>query len=164
MDDLDRLTARFAELGAPDPRSWAQSQLQEGIPQLARYLFLREAWRLVVAEGDRTWIEQDVASAERDPQAPYAGAGSALKRLRALGAADADITDLVRGKQAELLFSLCSLLDDPTVDDVVDQDIFWALVQVTDAGDVLATISALHESVLETDPTGREMRPRQRDA
>ncbi len=36
----------------------------------------------------------------------------------------------------------------------------WALAQVDDAGNVLGGIGGLHESVLETDPTGREMRPR----
>jgi hypothetical protein len=36
----------------------------------------------------------------------------------------------------------------------------WALVQIGDDGDVLGNIGGLHESVLETDPTGREMRPR----
>ena len=43
----------------------------------------------------------------------FAGVGLALKKLRARGAADDEIIDLVRGMQAELLFSLCYLLEDP---------------------------------------------------
>ena len=35
-----------------DPESWASSQVEEGIPQLARYLFLRQAWGCVVREDD----------------------------------------------------------------------------------------------------------------
>ena len=34
---LDELTRIFQKLGAPDPEGWARSQIQEGIPQLARY-------------------------------------------------------------------------------------------------------------------------------
>ena len=71
-----------------------------------------------------------------------------------------DINDIVRGKQAELLFSLCYLLDDPG--DLPDEvkEIAWCLVQIDESGRPIARIGGLHESVLETDPTGREMRPR----
>ena len=43
MSELDELTRLFARLGAPDPQGWASSQPNEGILQLARYLFLRQA-------------------------------------------------------------------------------------------------------------------------
>lgn len=59
------------------------------------------------------------------------------------------------------MFDLCDLLADP---DVVDypaaEGVRWALVDVSEEGDVLGEIAALHESVLETDPTGRAVRPR----
>jgi hypothetical protein len=42
------LTALFEKLGAADPDGWARSQLEEDIPQLARFLFLRQAWRAIV--------------------------------------------------------------------------------------------------------------------
>lgn len=160
---IDDLAERFRQLGAPDPRAWAESQVREGIPQLARFLFLRQAWRLVASETDPSWISAWKASAEREPDAPYAGAGHAIKRLKTLGASDEDLTDLVRGAQAELLFSFCYLLDDAGIDDAAGADMAWALVQVSDKGEVLAPISGLHESVLELDPTGRQMRPRGRD-
>ena len=50
--DLDELTALFKKFGARDPTVWAKSQLEEGIPQLQRFLFLRQAWRNVVSEND----------------------------------------------------------------------------------------------------------------
>jgi hypothetical protein len=158
--DIEQLARRFAALGAPDPAGWASSQVREGIPQLARYLFLRQAWRSIVADEDDAWIASDMSAAAREPNAPYAGVGHALQRLKDAGASDTDLTDLVRGKQAELLFSLCYLLEDPGVQEPEGQDVLWALVQVTEAGQILGPISGLHESVLETDPTGREMRPR----
>jgi hypothetical protein len=35
----------------------------------------------------------------------------------------------------------------------------WTLFEVDDDGEPLHAIDALHESVLDTDPSGREMRP-----
>lgn len=158
--DLKTLTRLFDALGAPDPEGWARSQVDQGIPQLARYLFLRQAWRNIVPEDDSRWIDAAIARAKDHPGEPYAGAGLALGRLRAKGATDEELTDLVRAMQAELLFGLCYLLDDPGEVEEAVEDIAWALVQIDDEGTVLETIGGLHESVLETDPTGREMRPR----
>ncbi|GMU39129.1 MAG: hypothetical protein AMXMBFR58_38860 [Phycisphaerae bacterium] len=156
----DELAALFRKLGAPEPEGWARSQLSEGIPQLARFLFLRQAWRNVVKEGDPSWIDRYIERAQAHPGEPYAGVGHALKKLRGRGATDNEIIDLVRGMQAELLFSFCYLLEDPGDLEPEVADIGWVLAQVDDDENVLGTIGGLHESVLETDPTGREMRPR----
>ena len=77
-----------------------------------------------------------------------------IVRLRARGATDKEITDVVRGKQAELLFSFCYLLSDPGDVEPEIADLRWVLAQVDDEGNVLGEIGLLHESVLETDPTG----------
>jgi hypothetical protein len=45
---LRKLAARFRSLGVNDPESWAQSELQEGIPQLGRAVFLRALWDAVL--------------------------------------------------------------------------------------------------------------------
>jgi hypothetical protein len=161
---LPALTRLFAKLGAPDPAAWAESQLAEGIPQLARFLFLRQAWRHVLVEDDTAWIEEWIGESRRSPDAPFAGVGTALARLRATGASDDDLTELARGMQAQLLFSLCHQFDDPGELEPEVQDVLWALVQINEDGEILGQISGLHESVLETDPTGREMRPRPVDA
>ena len=157
---LDNLARIFAKLGAPGSEIWARSQVDDGIPQLARFLFLRQAWRGVVAEDATEWITRSFERATRHPDEPYAGVGHALRNLRALGARDHDITDLVRGMQVGLLFSLCYLLEDPGLTEPEVADMQWALVQVDEEGNVLSKIGGLHESVLETDPTGRKMRPR----
>jgi hypothetical protein len=161
-DELRRLNALFRQLGAREPDSWARSQLEEGIPQLARFLFLRQAWRLVVNEEDPAWIDAYIAQAEAEPDAPYAGGGHALKALRARGATNDEIIDLVRSAQAELLFGFCYLLEDPGDVEPEVASIAWALFQVDEDRRPREPISGLHESVLETDPTGREMRPRRR--
>jgi hypothetical protein len=159
----EELAALFRRLGAPDPDSWARSQIDEGIPQLARYVFLRQAWRNIVSEDDSAWITKAIDTARARPNEPYAGVGQALAKLRKRGATDQELTDLVRGMQAELLFSFCYLLEDPGELEPDVSHIAWALAQVDDAGNVLGGIGGLHESVLETDPTGREMRPKPSD-
>lgn len=158
--ELTALTKLFDELGASDPERWARSQVEEGIPQLARFLFLRQAWRSIVSEDDTSWIYAAINHAKSHPDKPYAGAGLALARLKAKGATDEDLTDLVRAMQAELLFNFCYLLSDPG--DVEDSasDIAWKLMQVDDQGTAIEEVGALHESVLGTDPTGRQIRPR----
>lgn len=161
--DLAQLTKLFDDLGAPDPAGWARSQIDEGLPQLARYLFLRQAWRCIVPDDDFRWIDAAIARANTGPDEPYSGAGLALARLREKGASDEELTDLVRAMQAELLAGVCHLLDDPGEMEDAVSDIAWSLVQVDDAGTALQTLGGLHESVLETDPTGREMRPRPAD-
>jgi len=158
--DQKELTEIFRKLGAEDPEDWARSQIKEGIPQLARFLFLRQAWRCVVPEDDPGWIDETISMAVRDPNEEYAGAGHALASLRKRGATDEELTDLVRGTQAELLFQICCLLDDPGDLAPGVANVNWALVQTDDEGNVLKTIGGLHESVIEMDPTGREMRPR----
>src|SRR6478735_1681142 len=113
MTGLKKLAAIFAKLGARDPAGWARSQLEEGIPQLARFVFLRQAWRAIVSEEDSSWIEEAVSRSNTHPKEPYAGVGHALRALRARGATDEEVTDLVRGMQARLLFDFCYLLEDP---------------------------------------------------
>jgi hypothetical protein len=153
--DLRALTELFARLGARDPEGWARSQLDEGINQLGRYLFLRQAWRLVVAESDHSWIDEILAS---DPKKPGGGAVSALERLLGEGAVREDLTEVVRVMQWKLLFSFCYLLEDPGDTDV--DGFAWGLFQTEEDGEPTDPIIGLHESVLEMDPTGREMRPR----
>ena len=158
---LHGLTELFQKLGAPDPKSHATSQLQENPTTLHRFLFLREAWRLVVPEDDSAWIKSDLQVAEEEPDESYAGAGLAIASLRAKGATDEELTDLVRAKQAELLFGFCYLLADPNLKASEGvAEVGWMLVERRPDGSLGAAIDCLHESVLESDPTGREMRPR----
>ena len=161
-DDLteDELARLFADLGADDPRSYARSQKREGINHLHGFLFLREAWKLIVADGDTEWIERQIASLERDDRGPYAGIGRSLARLKAAGADPQDIGEVVRGMQAEFLFGLLYMIDDPDFgDERIDHIGFGLFEADTDREEPGARIGSLYEEVLATDPTGREMRP-----
>lgn len=148
----DELTELFAGLGADNPQGWANSQIDEGIPQLHRYVFLRQAWQSVLDPGNPHWID----NLRRDQSVVTAPARDALERSLATGAAPADLEVLIRHMQRELLFSVCCLLGDPgSIEPEVD-GVSWGLF-VTDAdGDPIAPLEMLHESVIATDPLGSE--------
>jgi hypothetical protein len=154
--NVAELTSIFERLGAPDPAAWARSQVDEGIPQLARFLFLRQAWGLVVDEQDTGWVDRQRTVPE---SGPGGAVGPALARLLDSGASRSDLTTLVRTMQWEVLFGLCYLLDDPGQLEPEVADMAWGLFQLNKDGEPASAINGLHESVLETDPTGREMRP-----
>ena len=158
---MDRagLTEIFRKLGANDPDSWVASQVDEGINQLGRFVFLRQAWSHVLKEGDIAWIDDTVDRARANPSEPFAGVGLALSELLERGVDRKVIVDLVRGLQAGMLFSMCELLDDPGDLPEEVSEMQWALFEVDTSGMPIGSIDSLHESVLETDPTGREMRP-----
>ena len=63
--------------------------------------------------------------------------------------------------QWETLAGLAYQLSEPGVVTATSADaprVEWALVRVDAEGQSVSEIGALHESVLETDPTGRELR------
>ena len=57
---VPELTALFERLGARDPESWASSQIDSHIPQLHRYLFLRQCWQHVMGENSIGWIDSHI--------------------------------------------------------------------------------------------------------
>ncbi len=162
-EKIKELTAHFKSLGLKNPESWAKSEVEEGIPQYARALFLKTAWNAVIPEDNDSWIDGRIKSFERDPNAPCAGAGRAIRKMLSLGVSREQITDLVRAMQYEVLHGLCYQLSDPGVVEYPSKtlpQIEWALMQLDEKGTPMSSIEGLHESVLSLDPTGREMRPR----
>jgi hypothetical protein len=161
--ELHQLTQHFRAMGAFDPESWAISQLEEGIPQYARLVFLRQAWKNIVVEGDTSWVEALIQESERRPRDPGSGAGPALQRMLAAGASHEDIAEVVRVMQWRVLAGLAYQLADPGVVEYPADDlprVSWTLFEVDEGGEPLHPIDGLHESVLDTDPSGREMRPK----
>jgi hypothetical protein len=153
-EELRKLTAIFAEHGAPDPEGWARSQLANGIPQLAIFCFAKALWDGVVREGDTGWIEREIEARGRSgfPSGP------ALEEMLAKGVSREAITDLVRTMQYCALFQACCLIDGVAVANLpVNQ---WTLFQVDDDGKSVALIQGLNEVLMSLDPTGREMGPR----
>ena len=135
----------FARLGARDPAQWAHSQIREGIPQLARFLFLRQAWKSVVDAKDTNSIRE---AAALEDNAPGGAIGPALRRSLAQGASAEDLTTIAGVMQWRLLSTLCYLLDDPGNVEPEVRDIVWQLFQVDERGQPIAPMSGLHESIL----------------
>lgn len=161
--EIKQWTEHFRALGAPDPESWARSQVEEGLPQYARFVFLRTAWQGVVTDGDTTWMDAHIRESERRPRDPGAGIGPALKRLLAAGVSREDITEVARVMQWGVLASIAYQLSDPGVAQYPNDEtprVNWTLFEVDEHGQPLHPIDGLHESVLDTDPTDREMRPK----
>lgn len=161
------LTGIFESLGASGVEGWVHSQQSEQIPQLSRFLFLRSAWKFVLGKGEIEWIDEIVDETPADSNEPFAGIGYSLRRLLAAGADRRDLAEFVRNVQAEMLSEICDLLDDSRAnaddwpEDVEERlDGFgWSLFE-TDADErPLHGIGGLHEGVLQTDPSGDEMRP-----
>jgi hypothetical protein len=80
--NVQELTELFRKLGTSDPEGWARSQIRENIPQLARFLFLRQAWKLLISEDDRKWISE---ARQVDPKGPGGDIGPAITRILAAG-------------------------------------------------------------------------------
>lgn len=155
------LAALFQELGAEAPEQWAHSQITENIPQLLRFLFIKNAWATIPDNGDTTWIKREIDNATANPTAPYAGLGMALARCKAKGVDDEDLTEIARCLKAQTLFHTCYLMDGPTDLPEALEDVSWGLFQLDDIGRPFGRkIGGLHESVLGFDPAGREMRPK----
>jgi hypothetical protein len=163
LEEMRRLTEHFRAMGAFDPASWAKSQLEEGIPQYARLVFLRQAWKNIITEGDTSWIDPLMQESARRPRDPGAGAGPALKRMISTGVSREDIAEVVRVMQWQVLAGLAYQLADPGVVEYPSEElprVNWTLFEVDEDGEPLHPIDGLHESVLDTDPSGREMRPK----
>jgi len=159
---IKELAAHFRALGAYDPEGWARSQVQEGIPQYVRFVFLRQAWKSIIGDGDTSWIDPAIQDSKRRPRGPGAGIGPALERILAAGVKREDIAEIVRVMQWKVLFHISYQLADPGVVEYPREEmpkVNWELFEVNEAGQPLQPIDGLHESVLDTDPTGREMRP-----
>ncbi|MGH2662106.1 MAG: hypothetical protein ACRDH8_04750 [Actinomycetota bacterium] len=166
---VDEWRSIFERLGFPDPGAAVRAELEEENAHLAQHLFLRLAWRAVVAEDDTSWIDHHRDRAARHPNAPLAGAGLALERLLAAGADPRDLTDVVRGLQYETLFDVCDVLDsrhhhlEEEFGPELAEELFdagWTLIEIDQEGRHGREFGMLHEGVLSMDPTRREMRPR----
>jgi hypothetical protein len=160
---LAALTRLLELAGSPDPADWAKSEVDENIPQLARFMFLRQAWRCVVSEDDTRWIDKHIGVSKRNSQSPGAALGPALERCLESGCSREDLLEVARTAQWQLLHAICYLLSDPAIEEPELQHIAWALVEIDRDGHLGREIGGLHESVLATDPTGREMRPKSPD-
>ncbi len=102
--------------------------------------FLQQCWTQTINGAmQEHWIDNVVREAEKQPEAPFADLGYALRRLLSIGASRRDLSLIYRFAAYETVFGTLQMLSDPGVDG--------------------NDIEMLHESLLGADPSGKEGRP-----
>ena len=139
---MDDLTRRMTELGAPDPAGWARSEIGEGIPQQARFLFLRSIWPDLIDP----YKEEEAI--RRIP---------AVARLLDAGASLPDVVIGLRAVAYETAFGVVERIDEGRDLDAPDDSPGWALVETDEQSTLTGReVGGLHESLLSLDPSGNE--------
>jgi hypothetical protein len=160
-EDLAQLAAIFRELGADEPERCANSQLAEGIPQLALFVFLKQAWSAIVDEKDTSWIDEyiDWGKDERASRTFWGKLSQSLESMRLKGVENSDIATVVQTMQYLLLGSICNQLDDcdsSPINAKGEWQVRWKLFQVDGNGEPIQDLEGLHEYADSMDPTGEE--------
>lgn len=138
-DALEELTAKFRAAGCGNPESWAASEINENIAQYARFIFLRELWKLVIPKGSREWLRHlDLPDDD--------GSGGPKRRLKESSASIDDLAELVRAAQTDVIRNVASLLDGYTPEGGM-VEINWGLYELDDDGIPQRDMDGLHESV-----------------
>ena len=139
---MDELTRRMTELGASDPAGWAHSEITQGIPQQARFLFLRSMWPDLIDP------YRDEEAIRRIP---------AVARLLDAGASLIDVVTALRAVAYETACGVVERIDEGRDVDAPDDSPGWALVETDESSNLTGReIGGLHESLLSLDPSGNE--------
>lgn len=129
------------DANCPDPHSWVRSEIDEEIPQAARYRFLRTLWPDMID----SWRNIETCDAARP--------------LLEQGVDRDQLVRVAREVAYETVFAmLYHLGDDKTDDDdPVSRLPMWRLVEVDAAGrDTGRPVDALYEDLLGMDPSGTD--------
>jgi hypothetical protein len=140
VDDRQRahhILNALRELGCDDPQGWAESEVRENIPQLARYRFLRPIWPEMIV----CWRDGITAA-------------PAARRAIDAGASPDDLAQLARAVAYETVFAILTHLAD---DQVAEGLPTWTLTEVNPADQPTGRpLDALHEDLLTLDPSGHD--------
>ncbi|AXA89887.1 hypothetical protein [Massilia sp. YMA4] len=141
------ITTALEHLGTPpDTASAIGRDLERGDARsLFAELLLRGLWANVIDE--------------TQPLDPARSGGPALQRLLDSGADPADLIDLMRETQVDLIYNVAQLIDDPA--EVLGLDAPLELsVRLAGTEGNAAPVYSLHASLMELDPSGRHGEPR----
>lgn len=146
----DELTALLTRLGAKDARDRARLQIEEGHPELERYLLVDHAIRCTVTQRTIAWIESALWNA---PDAPVRPLSAALERVLASGASREDITTIVGVMQREAIQAVFDVLDNPTDAIWFAEANGWKLFQTNPDGAPLCDMRGLGDLAREIAPS-----------
>jgi hypothetical protein len=174
----EELAERFRAAGAEQPDGWAASEVEEDIPQLARFIFLRRLWRGawqwkqppeewfaeippddVPADAEDDEDEPTLVQtsgdemADEDGEPPFLAAQQAVQRILAAGADPEDLKEVARAIFLHTAFDAVQTVDEGHDPHVGEGMPGWLLTEV--GGDLVLTgrvIPDLHEDLLTTEP------------
>lgn len=134
------LLRTLTDVGCPDPAGWVRSEIDENIPQAARYRFLHQLWPRMID----VW---------------HGGIGSIPAARRALeaGADHEDLVRLARAVAYETVFAMLVYLDDDQPGASAEALPSWWLGEVDPAGILTGRpVQGLYEDLLTSDPSGSD--------
>jgi hypothetical protein len=133
----EQIVTALRELGCDDPQAWAESEIAENIPQLARYRFLHTLWPRMI-DSWRTGV----------------GTIPAARRAVDSGASAHDVAQLARAVAYETVFAMLAQLEDEESPGGLPP---WALDEIDPAGRPTGRrLGMLHEDLLTLDPSARD--------
>lgn len=167
LSDTERLRAqtliaRLERLGDDDPLSTVRSEMEENIPQTARWMAVRPLWDIIDGWRKPAGLAEHIHEARIDPGSAFADAWLAADRMANAGVPFEDIAAFARGVSYVTVFQALLHLDGATwPDDWPEDDDLptWALMEIQDDELTGRSIDGLYEDLLGTDPSGREGRP-----
>jgi len=125
-------------------------------------LFLRGLWKSIPDEDDASWVQR-VAQLPVTSE-PLGDFGEIVREMLQKGVSAAAIARFAKLVGYETAFGICYHLDDPhaSYEGFGDkpQEVAWGVFSLDPATDEPASpLEGLHERLLSSDPTGREMCP-----
>ncbi|WEF33533.1 hypothetical protein [Pseudoduganella chitinolytica] len=145
----DPMASALEQLGvAPDAARAIGRDVRHGDARsLCGELLLRGLWSAIIDE--------------TQPLDATRNGGAALRRLLDSGADPADLLDLVRETQVDLIYNVAQLIDDPAEALGLELPVELELsVRLAGTDSSAAPIYSLHSSLMELDPSGRHGEPR----
>ncbi|HET6990517.1 MAG TPA: hypothetical protein VFJ43_04295, partial [Bacteroidia bacterium] len=109
-------------------------------------------------EDNLSWVDNQIEFNYSRPGDPCSQLPKALKEMLDKNVSREAIIDLIRVIQFNTLFHVCSAIDKSFEADTPVAN--WTLYEVDDDDNPKNSITGLHESLLEFDPSGKEMEPR----
>ncbi|NML22350.1 hypothetical protein HHL16_15815 [Pseudoflavitalea sp. G-6-1-2] len=140
IESLGNLTEKLALAGASRPLQWAWSEINEGIPQFARFRFLQELYMTAYDVNGNVDCAHDFD----------ATIGKAYQQLTA-AAGKEQLDHFLRSYGKGLLYQLMGVFDEGNVES--ERDGFsWRLMKTNpETDEMLKGIDGLHEDFMEFD-------------
>lgn len=149
MNKKEEYLETFRRIGVINPQQWAEAEVQEGLGNIPKAMFLHQAWSNIPKENDITWLETWMASARRAGESDVL---AALERMINAGTSKNDIVLVIKEMMARLLYDISYLVDDPSIEDEELEHIAWGLYEENEDMEPIRRMGCVHELVYDLDP------------